>query len=497
MRSLALVCCLVLASTALSKSLESLFVSGTKIGSNVLRLTLRGILPFPNEFVAHPRFVDDGWRALLEHNAPRQYLLIYPMPDLETAFAHQNGLTMPLLQGLYLINPQLEAGASLDEVDFAELSQSPQTTIALYEGGEWHDGEPTDEMRANRWRYLNYAELQQYLPDATNQANFAIDILPALPHYGNAPFFAQPTFGLSKVIGINHTDVLQERRTKKILSKTSTLFKRGYHIVFNEDIEPSITALQNQPRHDQSLEMNRYRIDDVADNLRNAFAAGKAFTALLRAPDGETVAGAVGYLHNNVYSPDSVFYRNIDEAKVVYISMLRYLWSQGISFTNAGMVTPFTANIGGYRITERDYQDLLTQLPSTPVSLPTSGWRDSLAIVVPTAKFNQQRLEALIAQGKVPTPLLLLNSSSGEQPAHKSGKNNARTASLERLLANLDNFVIYEPNLPPWQASGNLPERLQRYFAAIRNIEVMSVEGISFLMRVHTLSGFPASLLVE
>ena len=497
MRSLALVCCLVLASTALSKSLESLFVSGTKINHQVLRLTLRGILPFPNEFVAHPRFTDDSWRVLLAHNVTSWNLLIYPMPNLEAAFAHQQHVPLPLTQGLYLINPQIEAGASLEGVDFAALAQSSQTSFALYEGGEWHDGESTEEMRADRWLYLNYAELQHYLPAAANQANFAVETLPAAPSYGDVPLFAVPAFSLRKIVGISHADALQSRRNKVAINLTRKLFAQGYRIVFNEDIEPSITALQNQPRNAQTMEMNRYRLANVANNLRAAFAAGQAFTVLLRDPEDKTVAGVVGYTNGNVYSPDSVFYHNIDEAKVSYLAMLRYLRAHGINFTNAGMVTPFTASIGGYRVTEQQYQELVTQLPTTPVSLPTSGWQDAVSIVVPTSRLSLQHLENLVAQGKVPTtPLLLLNSSSGEYPAQRNEKNNQRTASMQRLLANIDSFIVYEPDLPPWEGSGGLPARWLRYFDPIHRIEVMHEEGVTFLL-VSTLSGFPASLLAD
>lgn len=496
MRHLALVCCLVLASTASSKSLESLFVSGTKINRNVLRLTLRGILPFPNEFVAHPRFADDNWRILSQHEVTQWSLLIYVMPNLEAAFAHQQRVPLPLTQGLYLINPQIDAEASLAKVDFATLAQSSQTSFALYEGGEWHDGEPTEEMRADRWRYLSYAELQQYLPSAANQVNFAIEDMPAIPSYGNAPFFAVPAFSLRKIIGINHTDTLQSRSGKALINLTRKLFAQGYRIVFNEELEPSIMALQNQPRNDQTVEMNRYRLPNVANSLRHAFAAGMGFTVLLRDPDDKTVAGVVGYTSGNVYRPDSVFYYNIDEAKVSFLAMLRYLGAHGINFTNAGMVTPFTASIGGFRITEQQYRDLVTQLPATPVSLPASGWQDAVSIIVPTSKLNQQHLERLVAAGKVLTPLLLLNSSSGEYPVQQSAKNNKRTASMARLLADIDSFIVYEPDLPPREESGGLPEHWRRYFDPMHRIEVVPVEGVNF-MQVSTLSGFPASLIEE
>ena len=117
----------VLALEALSAPLGHSFVQGTQLGRDVLRLTLRGVLPFPNAFVEHPHFVADGWRVMLEHDVKLWSLLIYVMPDLETAFAHQQRVPYPLTQGLYLINPQFAADADLSQIDFAALAQAPQT----------------------------------------------------------------------------------------------------------------------------------------------------------------------------------------------------------------------------------------------------------------------------------------------------------------------------------------------------------------------------------
>lgn len=493
MRCFIALCCALLVLQAQASSLARVFVQGTQINRNVWRMTLRGVLPFPDAFVAHPDFAADGWRVLLQHGVKLWYMPTYVMPDLETAFAHQQRVPYPLTQGLYLINAQFAEGADLSRMDFAELEQLPQTERALYEGGEWHDGEPTAVMRPERWRFVNRAELQRYLPASTSHASFPVQAAPPSPHFGDVPHYRVPAFTRSKVVGINHADTFQDRRLRVIFNKTRTLFKQGYRVIFNEDVESSITALQNQLRRGQSVEMNRYRDPHVAHELRAAFAAGKAFTALLRDPDGATVAGVVGRVHENVYNPDSVF-GDIDLVKVVDFALMRYLHAHGIDFVNAGMVTPYTESIKGYRVSERQYHALRAQLPREPVSLPHRGWQDAITVVVATAKLSERRVERLVSTGEILTPLLLITSNSNERPAQKKAKH--RIASLERVLASVASYAIYEPDLPIQRGEGKLPEQLRRYLATPRSIEVVPVHGIHF-MQVSTLSGFPASLHEE
>ena len=469
---------------------------GTQLNRDVWRLTLRGVLPFPDEFVAHPSFAVDGWRVLLQHDVKLWNMPVYVMPNLETAFAHQQRVPYPLTQGLYLINAQFAADTDLRDVDFAELVQLPLTRQALYEGGEWHDGEPTAVMRPDRWRFVSRAEFPRYLPAAASQVSFPVRTIPPSPHYGDVPHYSVPAFTVRKVVGINHAADLQHRSLRAVFNKTRALFKQGYRVVFNEDVEHAITALQNQARRGQSVAMNRYRDANVANTFRAAFAGGKAFNVLLRSPDGAVVAGVVGYMHENVYSPDSVFGDDIDVVKVVDFALARYLYAHGIDFVNAGMVTHYTESIKGYRVTEQQYRALRAQLPREPVSLPHSGWQDALTIVTATHRLNVRHLERLVAAGQVPTPLLLVTSSSAERPALQSTKNNARTASLERLLGSVESFVVYEPDRPAWQGVGALPAQLRRYLAVIRSVEVVPMHKINF-MHVSTLSGFPASLVEE
>ncbi len=489
MRRLVALCCVVLVLQSQAAPLERLFVQGTRINSDVWRLTLRGVLPFPDKFVAHPSFAADGWRSLLQHDVKLWNMPVYVMPDLETAFAHQQRVPYPLTQGLYLINPQFVAGLDLHEVDFAEIMASPQTRRAVYEGGDWHDDQPSAAMRPERWRFVSQEELQLYLPSDASQVHFPVQPIPASPHFGDVPHYRVPAFTQRKVVGINHAEALQDRSLRKIFNKTRTLFKQGYRVVFNEDIEQSITALQHQARRGQSVEMNRYRNSHVAHALRAAFAHDQAFTVLLRNADGATVAGVVGFVRENVYHPDSVF-GDINMVEVADFALMRYLHAHDINFVNAGMVTPYTAKIKGYRVTQQQYLELQAQLPHAPVSLPPSGWQDAIGIVTKTAKLNETRVARLVAAGKVLTPLLLLDSSSNEHPALRRAAD--RTASLERLFAAVERYVIYEPDRPPWQGVGELP--LRRYLATLRSIEVVPVHNIHF-MQVATLSGFPASLI--
>ena len=336
----------------------------------------------------------------------------------------------------------------------------------------------------------NYSSI--YLQDLIKLV-FRIALIPPHPLYGDVPSlrgYLRLRCGRWSVSTMRST--LENRSLRGVFNKTRTLFKQGYRVVFNESAEEAIVALQNQPRSGQSLTMNRYRVQHVADTFRAAFAADKGFTALLLDPDGAIVAGVVGYVHDNLYSPDSVFGSDIDLVKAVDFALMRYLHGRGIDFVNAGMVTSYTESIKGYRVSEAQYYELVAQLPPEPVMLPR-GWQDALTVVTASAKIKPQHLQQLVDTGKVPSPLLVVTSSSGERPALQSAKNNARIASFERLLADAEGFEIYEPNRPVLVGVGVLPDNLGRYFKRIRDIEVVPVHKINF-MHVTTLSGFPTSL---
>lgn len=463
-------------------------------------LTKRGIRPFANDFFMHPAYQTDGWSVLLENRMMLWYLILYPAPDLQTAYHHQTkDVPYPLTEGGYLVNSRFTDDLDLTEIDAYQLIESPETTIAFYET-EWQKDEVVGEMDRSKWLILSPEEFASYLPASVNRQQFPVNIAQSSVLFGNRPHYRVLAIADRKVVGINHVDALQNKNLRFIISRTHTMLRdRGYRIVFNQRLEETITRLQNQQRRGQSLDMNRHRDPVVANNLRSAFAAGKAFNVLLIDPQDQIVAGNVGFVDDhNLFSPDSVFADNIDDAKVAYFSFVRYLKAHGIEFLNAGMVTPFTASIGGYRVARAEFDQMIETLPSTKITLPTSGWRESISLVVASKKNSPTKVARRLAGIALPRPLIVVESTSSEYPHRYNDKNNSRLNSLRQVIANLERFTVHENGQTPrlFDNVNGFPPELSRYLQEIDSIDVETIVGIVTL-RITSRSGFPASLLEE
>ena len=462
-------------------------------------LTKRGIRPFANEFFLHPDYQTDGWSVLLKNRMALWNLILYPVADLPTAYRHQTKeVPYPLTEGGYLVNARFANGpAKVDDV--YQLIESPETTIAFYEV-EWQKDGLVGEMDQSKWLILSPEEFAQYLPSPANRDQFPISDIPSSSHYGDRPSYRVLGIADRKVAGVNHVSALQNNDLRFIISRTHTLLRdRGYRIVFNQRLEETITRLKNQERRGQSLDMNRHRDPVVANNLRSAFAAGNAFIALLVDPQDHIVAGSVGYVDdNNLFSPDSVFSDKIVDAKVAYFSLIRYLKAHDIEFLNAGMVTPFTKSIGGYRVTRAEFDRMTDTLPSTKISLPTSGWRESISIVVASKKNSPVRVAHRLAGAIIPRPLIVVESNSDEYPHRYSAKNKARLNSFREVINNIKRFTIHENGQPPrvFDNVNKFPPAISRYLQEIDSIDVETIAG-TLTLRVTSLSGFPSSFLEE
>ena len=463
-------------------------------------LTKRGIRPFADQFFLHPDYQTDGWSIILKNRMMLWSLVLYPAADLQTAYRHQiEDVQYPLMEGGYLVNSRFADDLDLTGVDIYQLIESPETTIAFYEV-DWQKDGVVGEMDQSKWVTLSAEQFAYYLPAPANRQQFPINVIPSSVFYGNRTSYRVLGIADRKVSGVNHVSALENKNLRFIISRTHTLLRdRGYRIVFNQRLEETITRLQNQQRRGQSLDMNRHRDPVVANNLRSAFAAGNAFSVLLIDPQDHIVAGSVGFVDDhNLFSPDSVFADKIDDAKVAYFSLVRYLKAHGIEFLNAGMVTPFTASIKGYRVTRAEFDQMADTLPTTKITLPASGWRESISIVVASKKNSPTKVAHRLAETTLPRPLIVVESTSGEYPHRYNAKNNSRLNSLRQVIANLERFTIYENGQAPqvFDNVNSFPPELSRYLQEIDSIDVETIAGIVTL-RITSLSGFPASLLEE
>lgn len=497
MPACAIVLCLLLVTSdnlwAKATALRQLFVWETGINKTGNLLTLRGNTPFPNRFVADANYPQHGWRVQVELGVALWGLRVYLRPNLQSAFDHQQSLPRPLNQGVYFINESIAEDAKLSKLDFMSLATSTETRIALYEGGEWHDGQDNLEMDLDKWRYLTFGEFSNYLPDEGNLAKFPITSIPATELSSGLSYYVIKSFVLPKVIGINHGKTLDDRRFRKIFNKTNDRLASGYRLLFNAgNIEEVIEALQVQQRRKQLVTMNRYRSEAIADKLRKAFAEDKAFTVTLVDQQNELVAGVVGYVHGNRFNPDSVFGNDINDIKITDVALMRYLTAHQIEFVDAGMVTSYTASLGGYRVSREQFEQLVTELPEQPVVLP-KGWQGAISTVVATKKTSQRYLQHLVNRGEVSDPLLLITTSSPVRPhLQKAGQ---RRDGLREVLAKATKVSIIEANRQP-QLFDGLPVSLVPYLQKVLAIDVDVIGKVS-IMKVTTMSGFPIPLLDE
>ena len=477
-----------------AKSLGELFRLGTEISGDK-RLTLRGILPFPNEFIQHPNFSTRGWEQQLTYDTTVWSLLIYVQPDLHSAYQHQQTVPYPLFHGVYLINPNIDPeNVDLSSTDLLTLAQAKETQIALYEGGEWYNDAPNNKMQLEKWRYLSYDKLLAFIPDSKSRATFAEIV--AKEGYRNtafAPYYDVPAFSRRKVAGINHSDTLTDKRFRSIINKTYNLMTSGYTVVFNQRIEECIERLKQQKRRGQKINNNRYLAPLTENNLRAAFRNGKAFTALLLNPNKEIEAGVVGFTFNNVYEPDSVFGDDINKVKVVDFSLMRYLRANKIKVINTAMVTNYTESLGGYRVSEKDYLNLVHALPQNIVSLPKKSWTDHLAIIITSKKVSENYLEKhLFNDELLYRPLLVIHTSAEHEKPYLL-KENKRIASMQEVLKNSQKITLYTDD--GQQETTETPHTtalFNNYLKDIQRIEIEVVKKINVL-KVISIGGFPTT----
>lgn len=479
---------------AKATTLRRQFIREIGMGRAANFLTLRGNTPFPNKFVADADYHQHGWLVQVELGVIMWSMSVYLRPNLQSAFDHQQRIPYPLNQGVYFINAQVAHVAEDWErlPKFMALLNHDETTIALYEGGEWHDGQLNNyQMDVNKWRFLTVDEFSNYLPNTTNLARFPITSSPATNSAGGLARYLVPSFALPKVVGINHAQALGDKKFRPIFNKSNDRLASGHRLLFNADnVEEIIKALQTQQRRGQQVTMNRYLNEAVADKLRKAFAEDKAFSVSLVDQQGELVAGVVGYVHGNRFTPDSVF-GGVNEAKIADFALMRYLTAHQINFVDAGMVTNYTASLGGYRVSRAQFEELVAELPKQPVVLPES-WQGEISIVVATKKTSQKHLQYLVDRGVVSGPLLLITTSNNAIPPHQQ-KADQRRDGLREVLANIERTVVIEANRQPRSFDG-LPISLVPYLREILSIDVDVIGKVS-IMKVTTMSGFPIPLL--
>lgn len=190
------------------------------------------------------------------------------------------------------------------------------------------------------------------------------------------PFLYQGGWFMPQVRGVLSLEPLLESKTyKKLLREARTMARNGFRFRFNGDSRPmdfklAVEKVRDQDRVGQIAGSSRYADEELFESMLQSYQDGHAFSVEVWTPQGELAAGAIGHVHGNLYSPDSIFYdqnllggQAINAAKIALIALLERTAQLGIPFIDAGMVSPFTASLKGRLISREDFLSGIRSLP--------------------------------------------------------------------------------------------------------------------------------------
>jgi Leu/Phe-tRNA-protein transferase len=209
------------------------------------------------------------------------------------------------------------------------------------------------------------------------------------------PRFGQAGWVFPAIRGeLNYADVFHSgsKTIQKILKEGRSLVSNGYTVNFNQDFLESLNAARDQIRLEKGadgvlrkLEPNsRYRDPDVYKMALEGHHAGHNFSVEVRDPNGKLVGGVLGERNGNIVALDTVFYTyderpdgsfrsNIDMPKIAVLAALQRLHESDIDVVDAGMVTPFTANLKGRYVSAKKFaQDIERLRTRNPISIDFS-----------------------------------------------------------------------------------------------------------------------------
>ncbi|MUL36148.1 leucyl/phenylalanyl-tRNA--protein transferase [Gloeocapsopsis dulcis] len=83
----------------------------------------------------------------------------------------------------------------------------------------------------------------------------------------------------------------------------------------------------------------------------------------------ELAGGILGIMIGGAFIGESMFYRISDGSKVALVKLVERLRDRGFVFFDAQMMNPHLERFGAYRVTQREYQVLLTQALQRQCSL--------------------------------------------------------------------------------------------------------------------------------
>ena len=315
----------------------------------------------------------------------RWNLRIYMAKSKVAAAEHAAKEPDPLMQGIYLIDPNLKESVLTKKSPSSVFQRLAKANpVYTFRGGKEPVEIPYSFFRDN----LNFSELNWILED---------------PEHG--PFIAAAGWVRPSTRGVVMREdavlstTYQERR--RLARK---LILEGFEITFNRDFKASLDFVRDQKRRvaGQWVANSRYQDEGLYNDTIKKFEKGGAFSVEIWGPeildaDGKPTGkrklagGLIGNKEGGLYSPDSVFYDqtnypklSIEFSKIAMIALMDRVSAQGIFFLDAGMVSHFTASLKGKIIPLEEFLKLISELPNNNrVDLQTNWDPDEGLLVGP------------------------------------------------------------------------------------------------------------------
>ena len=175
---------------------------------------------------------------------------------------------------------------------------------------------------------------------------------------------------------------------KKLKKLARVLADRGYTIKFNTDYEKMLNKIKNQKRSYREEEIgedgtlvkgerkeyeshtSRYATESVFKSMLNLLNGGKGYSVGLYNERDELVAGEIGLRSGNHLYGDSVFYDEVEHAKIAALALFEVLDAAGMPYSDPGMITRYTASMGAELVPFEEYLTKIKSGPSAPIALP-------------------------------------------------------------------------------------------------------------------------------
>ncbi len=175
---------------------------------------------------------------------------------------------------------------------------------------------------------------------------------------------------------------------KKLKKLARSLADRGYKIKFNTDYEAMLNRIKDQKRSyrdqevgedgtlvkgerkDHEAHTSRYKIESVFKSMLDLLNSGKGYSVGLYNERGELVAGEIGLRNGNHLYGDSVFYDEVEQAKIAALALFEVLDAAGMPYSDPGMITPYTASMGAELVPFPEYLRKIKSGPREPIAMP-------------------------------------------------------------------------------------------------------------------------------